>query len=200
MNLMNTKQCKCGKAHTFDSEVITGKGAINQLSQIVKKFNAKKVFVIADKNTFSAAGEKTYKMLEENEIKVFNYIFKNDCLEPNEENVGLAIMNFNPSCDVVVGVGSGVINELLTLKKPMLLIPLSKACSRGDQIENAKLFEEMKIALMLQEEDCNEQNLLKKLDNLIKNCEKIKKNMILTQNFNACDKIIEQLEKIKKKN
>ena len=112
MNLMNTKQCKCGKAHTFDSEVITGKGAINQLSQIVKKFNAKKVFVIADKNTFSAAGEKTYKMLEENEIKVFNYIFKNDCLEPNEENVGLAIMNFNPSCDVVVGVGSGVINDI----------------------------------------------------------------------------------------
>lgn len=112
MNLMNTKQCKCGKAHTFDSEVITGKGAINQLSQIVKKFNAKKVFVIADENTFAVAGEKTCKILEENEIKVFSFIFKKDCLEPNEENVGLAIMNFNPSCDVVVGVGSGVINDI----------------------------------------------------------------------------------------
>lgn len=109
---MNTKKCKCGKTHTFESEVITGKGAINQLSQIVKKFNAKKVFLIADKNTFLAAGEKTCKMLEENEIKVFSCIFKNDCLEPNEKNVGLAIMNFNHSCDVVVGVGSGVINDI----------------------------------------------------------------------------------------
>lgn len=74
MNLMNTKQYKCGKVHTFESEAILGKGAINQLPQVVDKFNAKKVFVIADKNTFSAAGEKVCKILEENEIKVFSYI------------------------------------------------------------------------------------------------------------------------------
>lgn len=59
MNLMkeiNKKTCKCGKTHIFESEVIVGKGVINQLPQVLKKFNATKVFLIADKSTFAAAG------------------------------------------------------------------------------------------------------------------------------------------------
>ena len=44
------------------------------------------------------------------------------------------------SADIILSrAGSGVINELLALCKPMLLVPLSKKCSRGDQIENANL-------------------------------------------------------------
>ena len=152
MELMNTKKCKCGKTHKFESEVITGKGAINQLSQIVKKFNAKKVFVIADKNTFSAAGEKTCKMLEENEIKVFSYIFKNDCLEPNEENVGLAIMNCNPSCDVVVGVGSGVINDISKIVanvtgKPYIIIATAPSMDGYASATSSMTMEGLKISL-----------------------------------------------------
>ncbi len=152
MNLMNIKQCKCGKAHTFDSEVITGKGAINQLSQIVKKFNAKKVFVIADKNTFSAAGEKACKILEENEIKVFSYIFKKDSLEPNEENVGLAVMNFNPSCDIVVGVGSGVINDISKIVanvtgKPYIIVATAPSMDGYASATSSMTMEGVKISL-----------------------------------------------------
>lgn len=152
MNLMNTKQCKCGKAHTFDSEVISGKGALKQLSQAVKKFNVKEVFVIADINTFSAAGEKTCKMLEENEIKVFSYIFKNDCLEPNEENVGLAIMNCNPSCDVVVGVGSGVINDISKIVanvtgKPYIIIATAPSMDGYASATSSMTMEGLKISL-----------------------------------------------------
>ncbi len=152
MELMNTKKCKCGKTHTFESNIITGKGAINQLSQIVKNFHAKKVFVIADKNTFSAAGEKACKILEENEIKVFSYVFKNDCLEANEENVGLAIMNFNPSCDVVVGVGSGVINDISKIVanvtgKPYIIVATAPSMDGYASATSSMTVEGLKISL-----------------------------------------------------
>ncbi len=43
--------------------------------------------------------------------------------------------------DVVVSrAGSNTIFELATLRKPMLLIPLPKGNSRGDQVDNAKYF------------------------------------------------------------
>ena len=152
MNLMNIKQCKCGKAHTFESEVIVGKGVINQLPQVIEKFDAKKVFVVADKNTFAAAGEKTCKILEENEIKVFSFIFKKDCLEPNEENVGLAIMKFNSECDVVIGVGSGVINDISKIVanvtgKPYIIVATAPSMDGYASATSSMTMEGLKISL-----------------------------------------------------
>ena len=92
--------------------------------------------------------------------------------------------------DIVLSrAGSGAINEFLALKKPMLLIPLSKKCSRGDQIENAHLFESLNIALVLEEEDYNKDVLLKKLDDLSKNISTYKNNMKKVSTENASKKI-----------
>ncbi|MFC5587610.1 undecaprenyldiphospho-muramoylpentapeptide beta-N-acetylglucosaminyltransferase [Sporosarcina soli] len=49
--------------------------------------------------------------------------------------------------------GSNAIFELLALQKPMLLIPLSAAKSRGDQILNAAHFKSLGLARVLKEED-----------------------------------------------
>jgi len=56
--------------------------------------------------------------------------------------------------DVVVSrAGANAINEFLALRKPALLIPLSKKASRGDQILNAESFEKQSFAQVMQEED-----------------------------------------------
>ena len=52
--------------------------------------------------------------------------------------------------------GSNSIFEFLALKKPMLLIPLSKDASRGDQILNARSFQSMGYGEVLYEEDLND--------------------------------------------
>lgn len=54
--------------------------------------------------------------------------------------------------------GSNAIFELLALKKPMLLIPLSAAQSRGDQLLNAAHFESLGVAKVLQEEEIPSQS------------------------------------------
>lgn len=90
------------------------------------------------------------------------------------------------SADIVVSrAGSGVINELLALSKPMLLIPLSKKCSRGDQIENAKLFEKKGFAKVIEEEEYNFQIFLKKTNEILKNSQKMQKIMQKNAKNNA---------------
>jgi len=99
--------------------------------------------------------------------------------------------------DIVISrAGSGAINEFLALKKLMLLIPLSKKCSRGDQIENAELFQSLGICEKLEEEDYSSEKLIEKLENLNKNDKIFIKNMNNFKNFDACDKIIELIKKV----
>ena len=108
MQSINNKKCSCGKEHNFSSKVIAHEGSINEIVNIVLEYKAKSVFIIADKNTYKAAGEKVVKLLK-NIVSVDAYVFKAENLEPDESSVGLAAMNFNPNCDVVIGVGSGLL-------------------------------------------------------------------------------------------
>lgn len=101
--------------------------------------------------------------------------------------------------DIVISrAGSGAINEFLALKKPMLLIPLSKECSRGDQIENAKLFSKLGFCEMIEEENFSNKLFLEKLNYLIKNDKIFIKNMEKSSNLNACEKIVEIIKEIEK--
>ena len=109
---INKKNCKCGKEHIFTSKVITEKGAINKLPLILSELKANSAFIIADKNTYTVAGKSVVDILNKSGFRTYEYVFNNDILEPCESNVGLALMNFNPKCDVVIGVGSGVINDI----------------------------------------------------------------------------------------
>lgn len=54
---------------------------------------------------------------------------------------------------VVTRGGSNTIFELVAMKKLHLIVPLGRQASRGDQIENARYFEEKGYAKQLQEED-----------------------------------------------
>ncbi|MEK3934520.1 undecaprenyldiphospho-muramoylpentapeptide beta-N-acetylglucosaminyltransferase [Sporosarcina sp. FSL W7-1349] len=77
--------------------------------------------------------------------------------------------------------GSNAIFELLALHKPMLLIPLSAAKSRGDQILNASLFESSGIALVLQEEEIGKRTMLEEFAILEREKDRLLENMKQTE-------------------
>ena len=104
--------CKCGKQHIFTSEVIVKEGALLELPRLMKQYSTKKVFLVADKNTYAAAGKAVAEIVENEKVKVVKCIFEEDALEPDEHSVGRAIMYYEADCDVVIGVGSGVINDI----------------------------------------------------------------------------------------
>jgi UDP-N-acetylglucosamine--N-acetylmuramyl-(pentapeptide) pyrophosphoryl-undecaprenol N-acetylglucosamine transferase len=75
----------------------------------------------------------------------------------NEEQPHIFAMS-----DLVISrAGATVLFELLALKKPNILIPLSRAASRGDQILNAHSFEKSGFSCVLEEEAMDEKYLLK---------------------------------------
>lgn len=72
--------------------------------------------------------------------------------------------------DIVISrAGANAICELLALRKPNLLIPLSANASRGDQILNARSFERQGFSLVLEEEEVTKDTLLETVQNLYDN-------------------------------
>lgn len=61
---------------------------------------------------------------------------------------------------VISRAGANAICELLALKKPNILIPLSRAASRGDQILNAKSFKKNGFSYVIEEEELSKASLL----------------------------------------
>ena len=109
----NNEICDCNKVHTADiDDVIIKNGAINVLPDVINGYNAKRAFVIADVNTDEVAGKAICDILEKSGIAYSKFVFPDSHLEPDEHAVGTLMLNFDCSCDIVVGVGSGVINDI----------------------------------------------------------------------------------------
>ena len=112
-NFFSAPNCKCGKNHDISTpEVVIGKGVLERLPEIINGLNAKKVFLLADKNTFAVAGESVCKILDRSGIAYHKYVYQDAHLEPEEKAVGSAVMHFDTECDLVIGIGSGVINDI----------------------------------------------------------------------------------------
>jgi UDP-N-acetylglucosamine--N-acetylmuramyl-(pentapeptide) pyrophosphoryl-undecaprenol N-acetylglucosamine transferase len=86
------------------------------------------------------------------------------------EYLGTELADVLAIADIAISrAGANSIFEWLALKKPHLLIPLSKAASRGDQILNAQSFLKLGFSAVLPEEELSPENLLKSLKHLFEN-------------------------------
>lgn len=124
-----------------------------------------------------------------------------DDFKPKENYYPVAYLDpiadyYSASDLVVTRAGSGVINELLALEKPMLMLPLSKKASRGDQIENAKLFVKLGYGEMILDEKLNQEKLKATIENMMQNLEKYKKNLKNAPKNDTNKKICELIEKL----
>ena len=101
--------------------------------------------------------------------------------------------------DIVISrAGSNFIFEFLALRKPMILIPLSKKSSRGDQIENAKVFQDRGFAEVILEENLNANRLLELVDTMFANREQYvskMKNENLDRSLSKLFQLIVECEK-----
>lgn len=94
--------------------------------------------------------------------------------------------------DIVISrAGANAICELLALKKPNLLIPLSANASRGDQILNANSFKEHGYSAVLTEEEMTPASLLSAVNDLYANRNKYIQNMENSEQSDAIGKIME---------
>ena len=100
------------------------------------------------------------------------------------------------AADIVISrAGANTIFELLALGKPNLLIPLSKAASRGDQILNAASFKKQGYSKVMYEEDLTENTLYEAIIELYNEREKYTKCMKLNNPGEGVRKVVEEIEK-----
>ena len=104
--------CACGRIHTLSSKIVTGENILKDIPSLCDEYSSKNIYVICDKNTFKAAGEKVINILKEADKSVSFYMYTEEKVVPDETSVGRAIMHYPQECDLVIGVGSGVINDI----------------------------------------------------------------------------------------
>ncbi len=104
----------CGKKHFAGlKKACIGKGALYSLPYLIKEQGCKKPFILADSNTYNAAGKKVFKILQDAGFEVSEYVIpcKGNLIMPDEHTAGSIAMHFDKTCDIIIAVGSGVIND-----------------------------------------------------------------------------------------
>ncbi len=86
--------------------------------------------------------------------------------------------------------GANSICEILALRKPNILIPLSAAASRGDQILNAESFKKQGFSEVIQEEDLTDETLLALIEKVYTNRQDYINSMSQSKTSDAVGTII----------
>lgn len=91
---------------------------------------------------------------------------------------------------VISRAGANAICELLALRKPNILIPLSAAASRGDQILNANSFRSQGFSYVLDEESLANTTLLEAIEHVFANKDSYIKAMQQSSTGNSIETIV----------
>lgn len=101
--------CECGKHHTCDiKKVYIEHGATARLTELCGGYN--NILLVADENTYRAAGERTEKYISDKNIK--SVIFSGDTVLIPDERAIARVRDALGESDLIIGIGSGVIQDL----------------------------------------------------------------------------------------
>lgn len=158
LNALNGAVCKCGKKHSFSAKLCIGNGVISQIPNYIRQYNANKVFILSDSNTYTAAGKQVCDILSKNVIPFTSYSFTHFPVEPDEYSVGAAFMHFDPACDFIIGVGSGVINDIGKLLshhcgKPYMIVATAPSMDGYASATSSMTRDGLKISLPTRSSD-----------------------------------------------
>lgn len=101
--------CACGQVHTCDIQAVyIEKNAILRLEALCAEYG--RILLVADENTFAAAGAQTQAALADKHLE--QVIFPGtEILVPNEAAIERVQASLE-GADLIIGIGSGVIQDL----------------------------------------------------------------------------------------
>ena len=108
--------CSCGHKHYSAVKLIDiDKDAVKRLPGHITDLGYKNIFMVADKNTWKAAGEAAAAELAQAGIAYDKVILDYDEVIPDEHVIGEILAAVVPGTDLILAVGSGTINDLCKL-------------------------------------------------------------------------------------
>lgn len=113
------------------------------------------------------------------------------------EYISKELKDLMAAADIVLSrAGANAICELLALHKPNILVPLSAAVSRGDQILNAHSFESQGFSYVLEEEQMNAATLLDAIHTVYNKRDTYRKNMESSSLSNGVDIVLKLIQEL----
>ena len=118
-------ECACGKVHYMNvDEVIIERNATRLIGDILKKYKYQKPLIVCDTNTYKAAGEKVVNIVEQAQLKYKLFIYQGEGeLVPDENALGKLLVEIEDNTDVLLVVGSGVLNDVAKIVSKKTNIP-----------------------------------------------------------------------------
>lgn len=122
--------CTCGRTHRAGLKVLRiGSGAIRFLPDALKQIGITKPFLVFDQNTLQAAGAAVEGVLTQAGMPYAAFQFPQEFVEPDEHAVGQIKAAFDGTCNGVLAVGSGVINDCCKVLAHELGLPQAVAAT-----------------------------------------------------------------------
>ena len=141
------EHCACGKSHACDIRYVEiGDGVLEKLGTICAEFKA--VTLVADGNTYPLCGDKVERILGSKIVS--KVLFGTDLVVPNEAAIERIEDCMTPETDLLLGIGSGVINDLckhVSYQHGMRYVIVATAPSMDGyaSVGAAMILEEMKV-------------------------------------------------------
>lgn len=108
--LLGKEVCECGKSHKCPIDyVIISENAFDSIPEIVTEY--KNILLVADKNTYGVCGDAVAAKLGDRLADTLVYA-TSEVLVPNEIAIDELKSHVNDKTDLIIGIGSGVINDL----------------------------------------------------------------------------------------
>lgn len=104
--------CQCGKAHTIGiKKIVIEQGAIKKTAEVLKELGYKKALLLTDAITWKIAGKDVAAVLDREQFPYQSYSLDGGII-PDEKTVGKILIHTEKDIDVIVSVGTGVLNDL----------------------------------------------------------------------------------------
>lgn len=114
-------ECPCGRSHAAPMRAVEiGAGVVKRLPEVIGLCGGTRPFIVADANTLAAAGGGVTAALDAAGVRYSLFEFPQRTVEPDEYSIGQLIMAFDTRCDMLLGVGSGTINDICKLTASVL--------------------------------------------------------------------------------
>ena len=155
-----TFKCSCGKEHGAHlKKYICRENALEEIPSLIKFFGGKKAYILCDKNTRKTAGEKVEKILQKSEIPFAVKVLEGDNIETDENFIGSAVLGFDYDCDIILGVGSGVVNDICKIlsamaKLPFIIVATAPSMDGYASSTSAVIRDGLKVSLPSRCPDC----------------------------------------------
>ena len=107
------RACSCGKSHFCDiEEIVLEEHGIRRLPEILGRHTYKKLCVVLMMSIEVAAGFQVYEALAGHGYEFSKVLYHEPELIPNEDALIYLFTQVPQDCDLIIGVGSGTINDL----------------------------------------------------------------------------------------